>query len=390
MRVVFTSSAGLGHFHPTVPVARALQQAGHQVTYAVSPGFCKTVERSGFAAMPVGSDLDATLLSSRQTELELKGDHAAALEVLLDVFLGENTRARAKDLLAKLASNPPDLFIREGQELSGAMVAEKLGVPHVAVQVGGGDGPLPTLPPFIRRVNLLEEAVGLTPDPTLSRMYRYLNVANAPESFFEQLPPTTRYFRAPIFDASDPEPAPAWLDRLGERPVIFIGLGTSFFQGKMLTEIISGLRDEPFDLVVTTGKDYDGSILGKPAPNIHVAGYLRHSLILSKSTAAVLHGGYGTVLSAIDFAVPMVLVPFFADQPLNSERCAANGAALLLKPQTLTGAQVRTALHEVLEQRHYREGSRKLQQQWHAQPAISQVVPLLERIAREKRPVNAL
>jgi UDP:flavonoid glycosyltransferase YjiC (YdhE family) len=34
MRILFTTTAGLGHFHPLVPLARAAANAGHEVAFA--------------------------------------------------------------------------------------------------------------------------------------------------------------------------------------------------------------------------------------------------------------------------------------------------------------------------------------------------------------------
>ncbi len=52
MRALFTTTAGSGHFHPLVPVARVLVEAGHEVAVAAPGSFGPTVEASGFRASP--------------------------------------------------------------------------------------------------------------------------------------------------------------------------------------------------------------------------------------------------------------------------------------------------------------------------------------------------
>jgi UDP:flavonoid glycosyltransferase YjiC (YdhE family) len=54
MRFLFTTLAGLGHFHPLVPAARALEAEGHVVAFATAPSFHRTVEGSGFRVVPAG------------------------------------------------------------------------------------------------------------------------------------------------------------------------------------------------------------------------------------------------------------------------------------------------------------------------------------------------
>ena len=56
MRVLFTTQPGLGHFHPLVPIARALQGGGHQIAFATAASFAPTVRAAGFAHFPVGLD----------------------------------------------------------------------------------------------------------------------------------------------------------------------------------------------------------------------------------------------------------------------------------------------------------------------------------------------
>ncbi len=56
MRALCTCVPGYGHFHPMVPVARALQAAGHDVAFATTPVACATLGDFGFQCFPVGID----------------------------------------------------------------------------------------------------------------------------------------------------------------------------------------------------------------------------------------------------------------------------------------------------------------------------------------------
>lgn len=56
MRVLFTSTPGYGHFHPLVPIARALAAVGHAVAFACPTSFVATIEAAGFRAFPAGFD----------------------------------------------------------------------------------------------------------------------------------------------------------------------------------------------------------------------------------------------------------------------------------------------------------------------------------------------
>jgi UDP:flavonoid glycosyltransferase YjiC (YdhE family) len=56
MRVLFTTLPFSGHFHPLVPVARAVREAGHDVAFACPASFATKVEAAGFRAFQAGFD----------------------------------------------------------------------------------------------------------------------------------------------------------------------------------------------------------------------------------------------------------------------------------------------------------------------------------------------
>ena len=56
----------------------------------------------------------------------------------------------------------------------------------------------------------------------------------------------------------------------------------------------------------------------------------RRKQVLPAADVVVAHGGSGTTFGALAAGVPLVLVPFFADQPVNSDRVATRGAAIVV------------------------------------------------------------
>jgi len=65
MRVLFTTTAGTGHFHPLVPLAQAAAAAGHDVAVAGPRSVCPTIEASGLRASPQGTTATRTPNSGR-------------------------------------------------------------------------------------------------------------------------------------------------------------------------------------------------------------------------------------------------------------------------------------------------------------------------------------
>ena len=61
MRVLFTSTAGLGHFYPLVPMARAARAAGDEVRSRIAPEGLASVAASGFDPVPTAGPAPAAL-----------------------------------------------------------------------------------------------------------------------------------------------------------------------------------------------------------------------------------------------------------------------------------------------------------------------------------------
>ena len=55
-RFLITSTMGLGHLHPMLPVGQALRHAGHEVAFAAPAPLREAVESAGFAFFPAGGD----------------------------------------------------------------------------------------------------------------------------------------------------------------------------------------------------------------------------------------------------------------------------------------------------------------------------------------------
>ncbi|MGH3625709.1 MAG: hypothetical protein ACRDQ5_28710, partial [Sciscionella sp.] len=58
MRVLLTIPPAVAHLFPVIPIAWALQGAGHQVCVASHPNTAESITAAGLIAVPVGVDVD--------------------------------------------------------------------------------------------------------------------------------------------------------------------------------------------------------------------------------------------------------------------------------------------------------------------------------------------
>ena len=54
MRVLVSTTGGVGHIFPVIPLALELQRQGHEVLWATAPASCSIVEGMGIATSPAG------------------------------------------------------------------------------------------------------------------------------------------------------------------------------------------------------------------------------------------------------------------------------------------------------------------------------------------------
>ena len=398
MRVLFTTLPGSGNLYPLVPLARALQSAGHEVAFACARSFGRTVEALGFRCFPAGfdwtlSERDATFAQIR-TQL---GKPADTFSPLHDVFAIYLPPRMVPDLLAIGRAWSPDVVVRDPLEFGGCVAAEVLGLPHAAC------GPLFALwdgawhgAPGELAVPSLDDvrrAHGLPADPGLAMLHRYLYLAFLPPAFLGPaltIPPTVHFLRPVGFDDADARPPPRWLDWLPPGPTVQASLGTVFHRTPGIFDaILDALRDEPLNVILAIGRDQDPARFGPPPPNVHIERYIPHTWLLPHCDLAIVHGGFGSVMACMKEAVPMVLIPVAGDQPANAARCAALGLGRVIPVDQRSPETIRAAVRAVLRDRRYAENAELLRQEMDTLPDVGHAIDLLTAVVRQQQPVLA-
>jgi MGT family glycosyltransferase len=404
-RFLFTFSGGYGHFHPLVPLARALARAGHDVAFAVGRSLRPLVEAAGFAVFPLDVNV-STDPEYRQVKAQLHlmpTSLESELFAYPRLFCGIASRVRTPHLVAIARTWQPDMLIREAGEYSAVIAAEHLGLTHATVSFAAA---LKSLAIFEREAAAYLDPVrrdwGLAPDPDLTSLYRYLYLAYSPPSFSlqdvgmpvraEAIPPTTHFVRPEVFDRADDESLPGWVVELPRQPTIYITLGTEVnkepeFYPSVLQTIVAGLRDAPVNLIVTLGRDKDPADFGPQPANVHIERYIPQSLLLPHCNLMVMHGGSNSLLAALDIGLPMVAVPLIADQFFNAHNIHNLRLGQVVQESQLTLASIRAAVDEVLGNPAYRQAVGRLQAEMHALPGQQYAVELVERVAATGEPV---
>lgn len=366
MRVLCTCVPGYGHFHPMVPLARALQSAGHEVAFVTAERFCARVVAAGFEAFPAGPNPGEM---AQRTLQAFAGEETWRFGA--QMFAGIAAPAKLPELLHVVDRWRPDLLVRDVTDFAGPPAAAHAGVPSVAHSLG------PMFPLQFHR--LAAELLPHEPDA----LYLDICPPSLQSAGVDELATAVQPLRPVPFDAVTGETLPPWVDQLAPQPTVYVTLGTLDNDAPgVLEAAVAGLCDDPVNLIVTVGPNRDPAELGPQPANVHVERYVPQSLLLPRCHAVVAHGGSGTTLAALTHGLPMLLLPQGANQFWNAERCAGLGVAIRLLPSEVAPGAVRDAVRALLTQPAFQDRAAELAGEIAGMPASADVVARLEALAQ--------
>lgn len=392
MRVLLTTTPTYGHFHPVVPLARALIEAGHAVRVACPTTFRRSVEAAGLSFVAAGS---AAIPADLLAELAVARPDARRRSrlMLTRVLLGVQARAMVPDVLNIVDDWHPDLILRDHLEYGGYIAAELRGLPHAST--GAVNFPPPALDAaMLDGLAELRAAFDLPPDPDGGSLVRYLVLAPMPRCWAPPdaaIPPTMHFVRPERFNSSGDERLPTAVGKLpGGLPTVHASLGTLHNDVPGVYEaILDGLRDEALNLVLTIGRERDPADFGQQPDSVVIERYVPHELLLPRCDAMLTHCGLNSIMACLTLGLPMVGVPITADQPRNAERLADLGVAVIVGPDDRTPEAFRDATREVLANTPYRRRAEALRDEIAGMPGSNTSVALLERLSRDQDAIVA-
>jgi glycosyltransferase (activator-dependent family) len=428
MRVLITTMPAPTHLTANIPLAWALQSAGHEVLIACHPAMERQIVGAGLNAVVLGHDINipaavhATGQDERLEELtealkigeedaDMRGHIRNFILACFTIYyaddeIGAGGRAFGEDLIAFAGSWRPDLVLWDPLVMPSPIAARECGAAHARVmyaldrmgwlrwrlaQLNGG--PLaPEADPVARLMRPTLDRLGHSFDEEL--LVGQWTIDMMPR---RMSPPvglsTISIRRVPFGGAAS---LPDWLRDRPKRPRVCLTLGASgrtFFneshRGVSIPELIELLGQADLE-VVATFNDVQLADVGSLPPNVRTVDYLPLNLLLPTCSAIIHHGGGGTYASAVAHRVPQIVVPkHFGDFLDNARYVAARGAGLNIDGPSTTPKDFKARIMDVVSDPRYAAGAAELYAESVATPAPHEIVPLLERIAAGRSAVRA-
>lgn len=371
MRILFSSSPLTGHLLPMLPLASAARRAGHEVIIASGADLSSETERRGFTAWPVGP----TMAEIEEFGLpRTPGSEASEQQVLWSnvqrLFLNPST-VRAEQLVRLTEETPVDVVVQELYELGASYVRPTTG--RRLVHGLGAD-----FPGFVDLAVLghaeMARSLGR---PDVSEQY-----LAAP--YIDPFPPVlhpsdrpwrdVRSLRPEAGDAPAGASLPESFRRLPHPRTVYLTLGTVYTSVEVWRRLLEAVADLPVNILATTGNTVDPAELGTLPANVAVERFVPQALVLPNCSAVICHAGAGTVLGALAFGLPLLLLPMGADQFGNATAVAAAGAGLVLDPESATPEAIRSTLGRLLDTDSFRPAAQAVAESIAALPTADAVL----------------
>ncbi|KAL3288270.1 hypothetical protein HHI36_002718 [Cryptolaemus montrouzieri] len=188
-----------------------------------------------------------------------------------------------------------------------------------------------------------------------------------------------------------PQPLPADLQRIlddAKTGLVYFSLGTNVrfehVEENIKQEILKALGDLPYTVLCKwESEDYPG----KPN-NVVLRKWIPQQSILAHPNVKVFvtQGGLQSSEEAIINGVPLVVIPFLGDQPLNAKILTSRGMAETILPQSIKNDLLRDTILKVAKNEKYRLKAHELRDIFLDQPrtGLEEIVWWCEYVIRHK------
>jgi UDP:flavonoid glycosyltransferase YjiC (YdhE family) len=379
LRVLVTTTPFLTHLWDVVPLAWALRSRGHDVRVAALPNLTDDVVATSLTAMPVGPLLDwERLIMPDGSTVETLANFA-------------RTAAKVAGLLAygvfEAFDKPgpdrfiPDVVVHEPMDMAGPLIAQRLGVPCVHQSWG---------PPLAVRARQALDRSGIA----LRRRFDMAEVVKPPDLVIDVCPPSyhdpSQRIAAPhqsmrYVPYNGPGVVPDWLRDPPDRPRVCLTVGSGPEGVQLMPRIANAIAPLDVEVVVPVRPEYADEVRAA-APHVRQVDWLPLKIMFAAGCdVAIHHGGPGTSLTALGYGVPQLAVlvqshPSVGDHYINGRLLRNCGAGIWLRDSTMTDADVRDAVQQLMQNSQYKGAASALADEIAAQPTPADAAVAVENL----------
>ena len=351
------------HINPTLPIVQELVAHGHEVIYYLTPRYQSAIEATGATFRGYQSKIEQATREAQET---------------LTTLIVEECLQTMPHMLESVRTEQPDCIVYDPMCLSGRFIAQILHIPAVisrptfvaheqgrrTFQARGADS---TAQQRFRAST--EELCARYSLPSFNVMSIFqhkeaLNIVYIPRSFQpqgESLGDEYLFVGPSIGPRCEDAQFP--FAQLGTQPLIYITLGTVYNNNPaFFNACFAAFADQPWQVVVATGRPLDQLDLGPIPANFLVQQYVPQLDVLQYANVFVGHCGMTTVMESISRGVPMVVIPQADSQETSAKRVAELELGILLEKTSVTAKSLRDTVAHILNDPAFRTRAQQMQE----------------------------
>jgi len=423
-RVVMATIGSLGDLHPYIALALEMKKRFIEPVIATSNIYRQKIESLGIEFHPIRPDMPEQGTPDYLEMMERVVEPNRGMEYLFKSMLVPAVRDMYEDLSA--AIEDADLLVTHPIVLAGPPLAQKSRIPWVSTVLAPAsiwsafDPWVPPNMPWLHKVlkggpvfaRLYLNLVKAMSSPWLKEVDNLRAELGLPEGehalfggqfsanlnlvLFSSVlsqrqsdwPANTVITGFPFFDKKDNVPPDIDLLRFlgrGPAPIVFtLGSAAVHLAGDFYRESIAAARLLKRRAVLLVGSDEN-----KPKhpllEDIIAINYAPLGELLPRAAAMVHQGGVGTTGQGLRAGIPMLVVPFAADQPDNAARVERLGVARTITRNLYKAERVASELKELLGNPIYARTAREVGSRVRAENGAASAVNLILDQLNERR-----
>lgn len=366
MKILFVNLPYPGHVIPTIGLVQELIKAGHQVTYLMPYDWKDKIADSG--ADFLGYE------NSPKLDKQIRSAFFKAEEVIanFDLLIYEQFFFVGKHLAEKHGKKSVRIFtapatnkklMREFISSGGPMGIFRIPFVGTLWTMDAVKG----LGIKLKCRSWLDEIVENPPECNLVYTLREF------QPYAEEFPVSQFHFIGPsVYERKEElfPPLPA--------PVIYISIGTILKGGgHFFRTCMEAFENEPVTVVLSVG-NFEIAKLGRIPENFIVRNHVPQMAVLKQASLFITHGGMNSVSEAMVSGVPMVVIPFASDQPVNAQRVAQLGMGKVLDYKSVTADSLKKAAFTVMEDEQIRDNLQKIREEISHSPGNAGAAKIIE------------
>ncbi|XVQ84304.1 nucleotide disphospho-sugar-binding domain-containing protein [Microbispora siamensis] len=433
MRILFVTVPFRAHLYGQVPLAWALRTAGHEVCVAGPPDIAEDIARAGLSGVAVGEPVLRQQMAQVPVEAPMRRGQAAPAgeepgpcdprgrrtgrsvqsdfgwgdpyvelqDVVAGVSMAFFSESTFDDLVGFARTWRPDLVITDISAFPGAVAAHAVGAAHARLALSvdrmtqlrsacrarlesDGDPLRDWLEPILGRYGGDFDETTVTGHWTITATPPWIW---QPEGL-HHLPMRNIPFNGPAT-------APRWVYEPLTRRRVCLSQGISHRDaaiggGSSSRRLLDAVADLDVEVIATLNADQLGSVT--LPDNVRAVDFVPFTALLPTCAAIVHEGGAGTFTTALEHAVPQVVVPgdFKTEKwwapVVIAQGLEDRGAGVYAgNAGTFTPDLLRDSLKRVLEDPSYARNAARLRTETRGMPSPNDVVPALEKLTNEYR-----